>query len=224
RTRAVVVAVDGVSRHRADRGSVDAAGEVLPGLLGHGRARLAAVDAHRLEVVGHAAGRGLRRRGTGVVAVGGDLAAVVGQVLVVAGLAVEQVGVALVVAGHRRRLRLQDDTALAVVLGEADPLLARAGVLEDAEHGLTGGVGVDDVLVAIGQGLHRLYRPGVVARGVAAGGVAEGEVADAAGAGRAALALDRLPVDPPGAVVLVIAVRVVVHLAVRQRVDVAAQL
>src|SRR5262249_30205491 len=110
-----------------------------------------------------------------VTAVGGravvdgcDKAGRVAQVLVVVGDAVEQIGLGVVVAGHRGGQGGLNGMAGAVELGPPFPLVAAAlHVVVDMEHHFAVGVGVDDVLVAVGQRDGGLGGPAIVAGAVA---------------------------------------------------------
>src|SRR5439155_10331389 len=109
-------------------------------------------------------------------------AARVAEILVVARNAIEQIGLGVVVAGNGRGLGREDGPAAAVVLREPFPGVAAGHVLVDAQHHFPIVVGVDDVLIAVGQGLDRFALPAVVAVGVGAGGVAVGGAAQAGAA------------------------------------------
>ena len=119
-----------------------------------------------------------------------------------------QVGVGRVVAGDGRRLGLEDYLAPRVVLVRRVVLVIRVPVLvvqvrirgiarvhELVQHHLAEEVAIDDVLVAVGQGLLGAVVPGVRIVGGIGGvrlvGVIEG--ADAAGGGGADLAGGRGP-------------------------------
>src|SRR5205085_1995011 len=139
--------------------------EVLLAVQRDGRALRALLHRLLLQVARDAArgalpGGGRGRIGPVVKQAGGR-----GQVA----LAVDQVGVAVAVAGDRRGQGLLNDAALAVVLGVGVPLLAAGGVLVGPEHDLGVGVAVDRVRIAVGQRLHGLGGPAVVAGGVRAG-------------------------------------------------------
>ena len=163
-------------------------------------------------------------RGAAGIVVDGDQAAAVVEIGVVAGHIMEQVGITIVVAADRRRLRGQDDVAQRIVLVEVVPLRAAAGVLVDEQHHLAGLVGVDDVLIAVGQRLHRLHRPTVHAGRIATGRVAIGEGAlSGIGAVGSAGAGGNLFGDAVGGIVLEVVVGIGGHRRIAQRGEAGAQ-
>src|SRR5262249_51846211 len=142
-------------------------------------ALLALLDLHVLEQPRHAAGRGLGGQDGWVVPVIlglDDQAGRVPKILVMArlGVVADQVGLAQVVAGHRRREGGQDFGAVRVIAVVGLPLLAAGPVVVNKQHDFTIGVGEHDVAVLVRQRFDHLGGPRIGARAESAGGVAVG--------------------------------------------------
>ena len=165
-------------------------GIILPALLHNRRARLTLLDRRTLKITGHRSGScGRRRRGRGI----GErlnLAAVAIQVLVDAIHLVEKIGRGFAKAVHGGGTGLQHQAALVVVDKKGRPILICGRVHLNRQHDLAVAVGVDDLLIAVGQGFHGLDRPAVETDGILALRVGIGIGSHGPAAGRTGLALD----------------------------------